>query len=93
MKAVFRSGKTKYSGLRNARTPIMDPPLGWPWAFAAPPPTHFKMKAKATHYFNIPRLQQKSCATLVGHLNNAFYISRKKKPTRCCILEGTIGNN
>ena len=28
----------KYSGLRNAWTPIIDPPLGWPWAFATPPP-------------------------------------------------------
>ena len=46
--------------------------------------------ATKTHYPNIPRLQQTSCATLVGHLNNAFYISRKKNPTRCCILEATI---
>ena len=46
--------------------------------------------ATKTHYPNISRLQQTSCATLVGHLNNAFYISRKKNPTRCCILEATI---
>ena len=36
--------------------------------------------ATKTHYLNIPRLKQTSCATLVGHLSNAFYISRKKKP-------------
>ena len=34
--------------------------------------------ATKTHYPNIPRLQQTSCAT------------RKKNPTRCCILEATI---
>ena len=48
-----------------------------------------KILATKTHYLNIPRLQPTSCATLVGHLNNAFYISREKKPTRCCILEAT----